>query len=235
MRTKYFPRIFRRQGSQVASIINGFSTDVINVLAKSNRTITRPMKRCLVIVKISWSWNILVRKVATKEVYNRVYWLACYLSQWSLSQFTKSNQGDNQTIRLRLPGFKLDDYDWSLIRSRYDNIKVCSTGGIPLQISRRILFGFSFKAFESYFFQGRTKFAYLMGKKKCFSLFDVWLNNDVKFLRKTSVRDTKQVLFNFGVTSSFHSKWQLQQQRQHRKSTMIGWNNRVARADTFFV
>ena len=195
------------------------------------------MKRCLVIVKISWSWNILVRKVATKEVYNRVYWLACYLSQWSLSQFTKSNQGDNQTIRLTLPGFKLDDYDWSLIRSRYDNIKVCSTGGtanFPPDTFRIFIQGFWIV-----FFSRTYQICVFNGEKKDndgrFSLFDVWLNNDVKFLRKTSEHDTKQVLFNFGVTSSFHSKWQLQQQQQHRKSTMIGWNNRVARADTFFV
>ena len=36
----------------MASIINDFSTDVINVLAKSSRTITHPIKRCLVIVSL---------------------------------------------------------------------------------------------------------------------------------------------------------------------------------------
>ena len=53
------------------------------------------------------------------------------------------------------PGFKLnatESYDGRLIRSRYDDIKVWSTGTIPLQIFRGIFFGFSSKGLESYFF-----------------------------------------------------------------------------------
>ena len=45
---------------------------------------------------------------------------------------------------------KLDYSSLKAIRSRYDDIKVWSTGAIPLQIFRRIFFGLSFKGLESY-------------------------------------------------------------------------------------
>ena len=49
VRNNIFPLIFRRQASHVASIVIDFSTDVINVLAMSNRMM-HPIKGCRVIL-----------------------------------------------------------------------------------------------------------------------------------------------------------------------------------------